>query len=850
MSKIKKTTFMLKRGTEEAWRAANPILREAEPGFVIDKNKLKIGDGVTDWNNLSFLTPEEQDVYWDKIVNAPVNNEYTTVEAEYGLAEGYNTQSGMRGYPITTQPVLVDTSEDGKRTFDFIINDDEDKFVTKAVSAYSIYDIVQYAGVNHVIDRLTIIGKRMENGKSILTIQQTDNGDIRFDFDQSFGGYIFVAEKNVGIPIILNTAAHAEGEFTVAAGRDSHAEGLGSQAIGYYSHAEGLQTRAAHAAHSEGRLTKAIGQGSHAEGSDTSAMGPYTHAEGNETLAQSSCAHAEGARTKAIGSAAHSEGTDTQAIGSNSHAEGSETIAKGNGAHAEGKLTEANNSYAHAEGYRTKAEGYAAHSEGYGTVADGNYQHVEGIWNEPMGNEYLHVLGNGVDEQYRSNAHTIDKYGNAWFSGQVYAGQDKSEQNRLVRKAELPAQSEPIGRKGTGSLAEIFNVVGNEASGDYSHAEGYLTKSQGAASHAEGSTTVASGRTAHAEGAGTQASGEYSHAEGSNTVASGYYSHAEGNSAQANASGAHAEGQETKANGTNSHAEGYQSTADGERSHAEGWASKTKAGFRAAHAEGKATQANNTAAHSEGEQTIASGAKSHAEGTYTEAASENQHVQGKYNVVDVSGTYAHIVGNGASSSKRSNAHTLDWNGNAWFAGDVTVGPDGERLAKMSDIPQTPENVGIQWTESTEHPGCFFRMVDGFEEWLNPPMKSGMIYRTTKRAWGKPVYATLFICPPVIPTAGGEKWITMPSIDLWDEKNQSYSTLMIDSVVGIKGFITYAGAVFTTFDDPELVSNYYIDYGGIGSGTLVIDYASTAYNKIQDWGGSCSIYAIIEFTGWF
>lgn len=37
------------------------------------------------------------------------------------------------------------------------------------------------------------------------------------------------------------------------------------------------------------------------------------------------------------------------------------------------------------------------------------------------------------------------------------------------------------------------------------------------------------------------------------------------------------------------------------------------------------------------------------------------------------GAYAHIVGNGISNTACSNAHTLDWNGNAWFAGDVYVG---------------------------------------------------------------------------------------------------------------------------------------------------------------------------------
>lgn len=63
---------------------------------------------------------------------------------------------------------------------------------------------------------------------------------------------------------------------------------------------------------------------------------------------------------------------------------------------------------------------------------------------------------------------------------------------------------------------------------------------------------------------------------------------------------------------------------------------------------------------------------SHAEGSGTIAASENQHVQGKFNKKDTSNTYAHIIGNGTDNDNRSNAHTVDWNGNAFYAGDVEV----------------------------------------------------------------------------------------------------------------------------------------------------------------------------------
>ena len=133
-------------------------------------------------------------------------------------------------------------------------------------------------------------------------------------------------------------------------------------------------------------------------------------------------------------------------------------------------------------------------------------------------------------------------------------------------------------------------------------------------------------------------------------IASGAYSHAEGRHTKAEGSNSHAEGSYTTASKSNSHAEGYYTTASDNYSHAEGYN----------------TTASDNASHSEGQDTI--------------AASENQHAQGKCNIEDANNIYAHIVGNGTSSSKRSNAHTLDWEGNANFAGDVYVGNANENKA--------------------------------------------------------------------------------------------------------------------------------------------------------------------------
>ena len=95
----------------------------------------------------------------------------------------------------------------------------------------------------------------------------------------------------------------------------------------------------------------------------------------------------------------------------------------------------------------------------------------------------------------------------------------------------------------------------------------------------------------------------------------------------------------------------------------------------ASHAEGFYNSASGEHSHAEGQHNIANGENSHAEGSDTIAIGPCQHVQGRYNIEDKSERYAHIVGNGHDDllGGRSNAHTLDWNGNAWFAGDVLVG---------------------------------------------------------------------------------------------------------------------------------------------------------------------------------
>lgn len=64
------------------------------------------------------------------------------------------------------------------------------------------------------------------------------------------------------------------------------------------------------------------------------------------------------------------------------------------------------------------------------------------------------------------------------------------------------------------------------------------------------------------------------------------------------------------------------------------------------------------------------GINSFAIGNGTIASSKDQSARGRFNVEDIANQYADIVGNGKSNTDRSNAYTLDWDGNGTFKGTV------------------------------------------------------------------------------------------------------------------------------------------------------------------------------------
>ena len=355
-------------------------------------DRIKIGDGIKKVKELPFINLQSN---WNQ--NDETKNDYIKNKPFGTVFEGQQIIQTASGFPGAATISISKNLNPGYYQIDF----------KGATYEFVIESDTTQVGVKENFP-FTLNRQRMGQDVYVWTFKCSDTSSTNNSFTLYENDYTIVTIDDKFIPSTIARTENLVGQKTTEGGEIFN-DYENNTASGKSSHAEGYDTTASNDyAHAEGVNSVASGFASHAEGSDAKAIGVTAHAEGYYSEASGDAAHAEGYQTKASGDAAHSEGYEAKATGLYAHAEGRETLAS--------------NETAHAEGIGTIASGFGSHAEGVGTIAAGAGQHVEGEFNLEDQETYLHITGNGISGSSRSNAHTIDRHGDGWFSGDVYVG--------------------------------------------------------------------------------------------------------------------------------------------------------------------------------------------------------------------------------------------------------------------------------------------------------------------------------------------------------------------------------------------------------------------------------------------
>ena len=290
------------------------------------------------------------------------------------------------------------------------------------------------------------------------------------------------------------------------------------------------------------------------------------------------------------------------------------------------------------------------------------------------------LLPDALDKEFEEIDNAIDKINEELGSVLLKTEQELTDEEKDQVRENLGyiGKAATVGEKVIVDDKEYTVENNAEIFGDYD-----TNKAIGSWSIAEGSENVAVGKVSHVEGAMNKAIGMGSHVEGVQCTATGYWSHAEGERTQVTSYASHAEGS-------------YTNLPDGTVSYG-------TASGHASHVEGGGSHATGSCSHAEGLGNRANGYYSHAEGSFTVANGKAQHVEGIANIEDNENKYIHIAGNGSwengqANPVRSNAHTLDWDGNAWFAGNVAIGEDNKQLATEEFVVDSIANIASGATQ--------------------------------------------------------------------------------------------------------------------------------------------------------
>lgn len=493
-------------------------------------------------------------------------NDYDTNKALglFSHTQGTNNITGCLGYKITS--VNPEQYVKGMDSITFTLNTDDIHFANLAIDDIVSWRVdwnYNYAGTITAVD---------STAKTVTVNGVWGEEQPAFNPDEPYDNYLWIPNKPEAGDQPLGLGSSTTGINNINNSDGSVVEGKGNISDGRWSHIEGKNNKGAYLNHIEGQKNISYAQSVHIEGEENSVekgatnahiegsknivtkTGYFSHTQGRANENSGQVTHIEGLRTKATKNAvgghaeggsdegnftvvnnyfAHAENEQTQANGRGSHSQGLRTQANGDYSDSSGVDTQANGVASVSEGIITEANSRAAESHGIKTIANGYAQFVVGQYNIPIGSGSAEnptvaptandiacfIVGNGLDDNNRSNAFVVFKDGHAEIQTQG------STQNSIAQVGFVKNEIEKlnlVGKK-TSVGGEIFNDYNNNiATGQYSHAQNNKTTAKALFSTSMGDRTIANGLSSLATGVISETNSRGTFTSGVGTLANGY----------------------------------------------------------------------------------------------------------------------------------------------------------------------------------------------------------------------------------------------------------------------------------------------------------------------------------------
>ena len=222
-TKTLNTKIQLRNGTAAEWTAKNPVLLKGEMGIETDTHKIKVGDGSTQWSELTYCGADTNDIL--NVINA--NRDSCTV---IELAEGETTADKLSaiGNPKKGDiAVIIDGIAGEAKSYTSYVYDGE-KFAAmdgnyRADNVYFDDDITYTVAIGTLAKpsgsaKFAAKGKNVEQVLSSLMAQEANptksNPAVSFSAQGGFGTFEIGTKKNLTYTAALSAGSYTYGPAT------------------------------------------------------------------------------------------------------------------------------------------------------------------------------------------------------------------------------------------------------------------------------------------------------------------------------------------------------------------------------------------------------------------------------------------------------------------------------------------------------------------------------------------------------------------------------------------------------------------------------------------------------------